>query len=168
MATVTGNRSLSVSFAQSLSSGLITPQNLPASVSLNSAYINGTGAASVDLIHAKQYTLAGAATEIDLQAIADLSGATVNMARVRELVVQVVTATAGYDVTLGNAAANAWAALWGATGTSKVFAGSTYYWSDPTSTSTRGGVTSGTSRVLKLDPGANTVVVNVLIVGCSA
>ena len=115
MAVVAGTATVTSGFNQTVSSGVVTTQTIPASVSLTTQYANGTGAGKVDLIHARQLTLAGSATTLDLTALTDLSGAAANFARVRELVVQVVTATGGFDLTLGNAASNAWAAFWGAT-----------------------------------------------------
>jgi hypothetical protein len=169
MAVVAGTAALTSGFNQTISSGVVTAQTIPASISLTTQYANGTAAGKVDLIHAKQYTLAGSATTIDLTSLLDLSGATVNFARIRDLVVQVVTATVDFNVTLGNAASNSWAALWGATGTHVVPAGSIFYVTDPTTVgASKGLVTSGTSKSLKLDPGANTVVVNLIIAGCSA
>ena len=169
MAVVAGTAALTSGFNQTVSTGVVTTQTIPASVSLTTQYANGTAAGKVDLIHARQYTLAGSPTTLDLTNLLDLSGAAASFARVRELVVQVVTATGGFDLTLGNAASNAWAAFWGATGTDKVFAGTIRYFTDPTSVGSGvGAVVTGSSKNLKLDPGANTIVVNLIIAGCSA
>jgi len=170
MAIVTGTAQLVSGFNQTVTSGLITTQTLPASVSLTTQYQNGTGAGQVNLIYARQIALAsGVPQTLDLTALADLSGATVNFARVRELIVQVVTASSGLKVTLGADASNPWAPFWGTTGTDTVFAGSIRYFTDPTSVGSGvGAVTSGTSKNLKLDPGSDNVTVNILIAGCSA
>lgn len=170
MAVVTGSSQIIASFNQTVTTGLIQTQTLPAGISLSSQYTNGTGANQIDLVYAKQLTFAVSTPQtLDLTAIVDLSGATVNMARVREIVIQVVTATSGYKLTAGAAAADPWAPIWGTTGTNVVFAGSTYRFSDPTSIGGGvGAVTSGTSSDLKLDPGAAIMVCNVLIAGCSA
>lgn len=169
MAVVTGTAQLSVGFNQTVTSGLINTQTLPASISATSQYTNGTGASMVDLVYAKQLTLLASTPQtLDLTSLTDLSGATVNFARIRELVIQVVTTTSGYTVTVGAAAANPWAALWGTTGTMVIPAGSIFRVSEPNLLSTAGLVTSGTSKNLKLDPGANQVVINLMIVGGSA
>lgn len=170
MAVVTGTAQLVAGFNQTNSSGLITTQTLPASISLTTQYQNGTGAGAINLIFAKQIALVASTPQtLDLTTLTDLSGAAVNFARIRELVVQVVTATSGFNVILGNAAATAFAAFWGATGTDTVFAGSIRYFTDPTSVGVGiGAVTSGTSKSLKLDPGSNNVTINLLIAGCTA
>lgn len=170
MAVVTGTSQLSVGANQTVTSGLINTQTLPASISKTSQYSNGTGAGQIDLLYAKQLTFVASTPQtLDLTALVDLSGATVNMARIREIVIQVVTTTVDFDLTVGAAAADPWAPIWGTTGTHKVFAGSTFYFSDPNTVGAgNGAFTSGTSSDLKLDPGSNAMVVNVLISGCSA
>jgi hypothetical protein len=170
MAVVTGTAQLVAGFNQTNSTGLITTQTLPASISLTTQYTNGTGAGAINLIYAKQIALVASTPQtLDLTTLTDLSGATVSFARIRELVVQVVTTTAGFNVTLGNAAATSFAAFWGAAGTDTVFAGAIRYFTDPTSVGVGvGAVTSGTSKSLKLDPGSNNVTINLLIAGCTA
>lgn len=170
MAVVTGSSQIIATFNQTVTSGLIQSQTLPAGISLSTQYTNGTGANQINLLYAKQLTFAVSTPQtLDLTAIADLATATVNFARVRELVIQVVTTTSGAKLTVGAAASDPWAALWGTTGTNIVFAGTTYHFSDPTSVGSGiGAVTSGTSTDLKLDPGAVIMVVNMLIAGCTA
>lgn len=169
MAVTSGTVQLSANLTQTISSGVVSAQNIPATLSTTTSYSNGTGVNQYDQIYAKQLTLAATPTDLDLSAIPDLNGTSQNMARVRYLDIQVVTATAGDDLTLGDAVSNAFAAFWGATGTDKVFAGSRRVWNDPTSTGAGvGAVTSGTSKILRLNPGANTITVNVVILGCSA
>lgn len=169
MAVVSGTAQLSANFTQTVSSGVVSSQNLAATLSSTTSYANGTAANQVDLIYAKQLSLAGTPTTLDLTALTDLSGASVNMARVRYLDIQVVDTTSGHNVTIGDATSNAWTAFWGATGTDIVYAGSRRVWNDPTSTGAGvGAVTSGTSKALKLDPGAATITVNIVILGCSA
>lgn len=170
MATVTGTSSVNGGFNQVVSSGLVQSQTLPASISLTTQYTNGTGAGQVDLIYAKRLSLVASTPQtLDLTSIADLSGATVNFARVRELILRVVTTTVDFNVTLGAAASNAWAAIWGASGTHVVMAGSILYITDPTTVgASKGMYTGGSSKNLKIDPGSNNVTVDLIIVGCSA
>lgn len=169
MANVGGTAQLSAGFNQTVTSGVITSQTIPASIALTTQYQNGTGAGAVDLIYARQLTLAATPTTLDLTTLTDLSGAAASFARVREFAVQVVDTTTTHVVTLGNAASNAWAPIWGATGTNLVAAGSIYHVTDPTSVGSGVGyVVGASSKNLKIDPGSNTVVVNILIVGCSA
>jgi hypothetical protein len=170
MAVVTGATQIVSGFNQAVTSGVVTAQTLTASISPSSQYTNGTGAGQVDLIYAKQLVFVASTPQtLDLQALTDLSGASINFARVREIVLQVVTTTAGFNVTLGAAAANPWAAIWGTTGTHVVFAGSTFYFRDPSTVgAATGAVTSGTSKNLKIDPGSNALTINLLIAGASA
>lgn len=170
MAVVTGTVQLVTGFNQTVTSGLVTTQTLPASISLTTQYANGTGAGQINLIYAKQIALVASTPQtLDFTSLLDLSGATVNFARVRELVVQVVTVTSAFNVILGAAAANPLAAFWGTTGTDTVFAGSIRYFTDPTSVGAGvGAVTSGTSKNVKFDPGSNNVTINLLIAGCTA
>ena len=59
----------------------------------------------------------------------------------------VVTTTVDFNVTLGNAAANAWAPIWGASGTAVVMAGSIFVLTDPTTVgSGKGYVVGGEAR----------------------
>lgn len=170
MAVVAGTSQLTVGSNQTVTSGLVATQTLAASITKTTQFANGTGAGQVDLIYAKQLTFAASTPQtLDLAAIVDMSGATVNMARIREIVIQVVTTTVDFNLTVGAAAANPWAAIWGTTGTHVVMAGSLLYISDPTSVgASKGLVTSGTSKTLKLDPGSNILIANVIIQGCSA
>jgi hypothetical protein len=169
MAVVTGTSQANIGFNQAISTGVVSAQTLQAGLTFSTAYTNGTGAGAIDCIYAKQLTLAGSATTLDLQALVDLAGTSQVLLRVREIIVQVVTTTVDFDVTLGNAASNSWAPIWGATGTHVVKAGGRFQNADPNTVgSGKGYVVSGTSKSLKLDPGANTVVVNVIIAGCTA
>lgn len=166
MATVTGTRSLAATFTHLVSTGVITPQKLAAGISVELAYAtSGTGAGQGDLLYAKQLTLAATPTTLDLTALPDVSGATVNFARVREHGVQVVTTTSGRAVILGGAATNPWAHVNGVI----VPAGGVVYFADPSSVGSGiGAVVTATSKSYKLDPGANSIVVNVLFLGASA
>lgn len=170
MSVITGNVTLTAGFTEQVTAGVVTTQNLPATVTQQVSYANGTAANQCDLIHAVKYTLAASATTIDLTAVPDLAGATINFARVREILCWISDTTLSHTVALGNAAATPFAAFWGATGIQTVYpGGAVYRWADPTSTGAGvGAVVSGTSKSLKLDPGSNTVVLNLIILGCSA
>lgn len=170
MATIGGTSQLSAGFNQTVTASVITTQTIPASIALTTQYKNGTAAGSVDLIYARQLSLVASTPQtLDLTNLTDLAGGAVNFARVRELAVQVVDTTAGHDINLGDAASNAWAAFWGATGTCTVHAGTILYRTDPTSVGSGvGAVVTSSSKNLKIDPGSNNVTINLLIVGCSA
>lgn len=171
MAVVNGNLNVSASFSQTVTAGLVTPQNLGANASQNLPYGNGTGANQIDLIHAKAYSLVASTPQtIDLTSLPDLSGVTVNMARVREILCWITDTALSHTVVLGAAASNPFAAFWGTTGLQTIYPGSAVYrFSDPTSVGSGvGAVTSGTNKSLKIDPGSNNVVFNLVILGCSA
>jgi len=170
MANVTGQSSLSFLFTEVLTSGLISQQTLPAAVTLAHTYANGTGAAQIDVIYAKQLVLTASSPQtIDLTSIPDLSGATVSFGRIREFMIQVVTATFGFNVTLSGGATNPWTGLLTSGSAMTLYAGVTHYLvSDPTSVgSSIGAVVTSGSKTIKLDPGANNVTVNIIAVGCS-
>jgi hypothetical protein len=170
MGVVTGNANVNGGFNQVVSTGLVQSQTLPASITLSTQYTNGTGAGQIDLLYAKRLSLVASTPQtIDLNALTTIDGATSAYVRVREFWLRVVTTTVDFNVTLGNAAANAWAPIWGATGTAIVMAGSIYVLTDPTTVgSGKGYIVGGSSKNLKLDPGSNNVTVDLIIAGCSA
>ena len=166
---VTGNVSLNAAFVESVSSGVVVPYSIPATISSNLSYTNGTASNQVDTIYAKQLTLAGATTTIDLTSLTDPAGVSVNFARVREFIVVNTSTTAGFDVKVESGASNGWAPLPASTDPLFCRYSAYIHISDPVSTGgSNGNVTSGTSKTVTFDPGANTVIINVLIVGGSA
>lgn len=170
MAVVTGTSTVNGGFNQVVTSGLVTSQTIPAALSLTTQYINGTGAGQINLLYAKQLSLVASTPQtIDLNALPTVDGVTSAYVRVREFILQVVTTTVDFNVTLGAAASNPWAALWGTTGTQVVMAGSIFYFTDPTTVgASKGAIVSGTSKAVKIDPGSNNVTVNLIIAGCTA
>jgi hypothetical protein len=165
MAVVTGKSTLSVGFAQLVTAGVVSPQSIPATIAPGTVYYtaSGTGARQVDRIHAVQYTLAAAPLDLDLTALPNLSGLVEGFARVREIMWQVLS---GGPLTTGGGASNPWAPA-GSGAVTPV--GVIRHLSDPLSTGAGNGlVVTSTSRTIRLDPGAATVVVNLLIAGCSA
>jgi hypothetical protein len=170
MGVVTGTSAVSGGFNQVVSSGLVQNQTLPASVALTTQYTNGTGAGMIDLLYAKRLTFVASTPQtIDLNSIATIDGATSAFVRVREFILRVVTTTVDFNMTIGAAASNAWAPLWGATGTQVVMAGSIFYFTDPTTVgASKGAIVGGSSKNVKLDPGGNIVVIDLIIAGCSA
>lgn len=177
MATVSGPLSMRADITQSVSSGVISTQALLASFGLSVNLSNGTGSGAVDLVYAKQLSLAGSATTLDLTSLTDLSGASISFARVRVLIVQNLATTAAYTLTLGAAASNQWTGFLGTATSTAVIqpnVGATSNYSShvfldlySTGAST-GAYVDGTHKSFKLDPGANTFSANVLILGCSA
>lgn len=177
MAVVTGTVNLNAAFNEVISSGVITSQNIPANLLQTLSYTNGTGSGQVDLIYAKQLSLAGSATTLDLTSVTDLSGTSISFARVRELWIQNLATTAAYTVTVGAAATNQFVGFLGTTTSTCIIptnVGATGNYAvvrfcDPYTTgASTGAYVDSTHKNLKLDPGANTISVNVLIIGCSA
>lgn len=181
MATFTnssGNSNCNFGFSEIITTGVINSLKLDAAINQNIAYGNGTAAGMIDLLYGKVLSLAGSATTLDLTSLTDLNGAAINFARVRELIIVNQAVTAAFTVTVGAAASNAWSTgpLGTSTSTSilqpsvgQTVGLSMLRWSDPFTTgATTGGYVDSTHKALKLDPGANTISVAIIIAGCSA
>ena len=169
---ITGSVVTNWSMQEQISSGVLANVNYPLPVTNTTNYSNaGTGAAQCDTIYAKQLTLAGAPTTLNLNAgLTDPAGNAIGFARVREFVVQVVTATAGDSVEVYAAASNGWTQLPPVANPLTAYPnGGIVALRDPQSSGSGVGmvVTSGSCEVV-LNPGASIVVVNVLIAGGSA
>lgn len=177
MATATnvaGTSAMNLGFVETITSGVVTTLTLPATINQSITYSNGTTALSVDLIHAKQYTLNAAATTIDLTSIADLNGSTVSFTRIREFVVQNLSSfdvqvyaysLSGFTNMLPGSASTLYAR---AAASASSLSGGMIRISDPiTSVSSQGILVASSNCKFRLDPGANSCSVNVLILGCS-
>lgn len=181
MATVGGSLNLNMQAFQSLTSLPVT-QNLTQAIQPTLSWTSGTAASSYDLLHAKTYALAAATQTIDLTAIVDLSGATVNMARVRAILAVNLSTTSGRDLVIDTTGSNGFKGFGGASGSKRtVYAslgntstGAAAVWNydlclDAYSVGAGvGAVTSGTSKNIVLDPGSNSFSVWIFILGCSA
>ena len=98
--TVSGSVNLNESFSETITAGVITPQNLPASMSqnLNYSYASTGASLTTDTLWAKaaQFGGGGAGTggsvahycTIPLTSLSDLAGNAITFQRVRELVIQ--------------------------------------------------------------------------------
>jgi len=169
------NVTLQVDFScdavETMTAGLVTPYTVAASGAINATLANGTGATlTVDALYAKQLTLAGAATHVDLYAFTDPAGNSVSMARCRFLWLNVVTATAGYIVNLYTRTGTDPVTWLPVTTTSALWCppGGAIILYDPASTSTNGFVVGSAAFDVTVDPGANTVVCNLIMAGNSA
>jgi hypothetical protein len=171
---VTGQLTFNFQATQVDSSGLVNPITASGGIQYPSSlgnFLNATGAAnSIDTLYSAQLTMAGAATHVNLHAATDILGNAVVFARVRGWAVYVTTLTAAFLLNVYTRTGTdplVWlpvttsGALW-------VPPGGLGCVTDPISTSTNGFVVSSTSYDFTLDPGANTVVANVLIIGNSA
>lgn len=169
----------SFTYTQKVTVGVVQPYDIPTGVNLPLNFGSGTGSNNIDLIYAKAITLVASTPQtLDLTSLTDLSGASINFARVRDFAVINTSTTTGQIVTVGAAATNAWVGPLGTTtSTAIVYPGVTgaatpspghIRWTDPYTTGVSGGmVVTGTSKSVKLDPGANTITVYVIIAGCS-
>lgn len=164
---VSGTVTFNASFTETATA--IGTYQIPAVLSSNLSYANGTASNQVDTIYAKTLTLSGATTTIDLTSLTDPAGNSINFARVREFIVVNTATTAGYDVKVEAGASNGWAVL--PPSTSPVYArySGTLRISDPVSTGgSNGNVVGSSSKTITFDPGSNTVIIYVLAVGGSA
>lgn len=171
---VTGNFTISLQATQTVSAGVISSYAIPLGMQYPSALgnlLNATGAAnSVDTAYSASLSLAAAVTTINLHAFTDPGGNSVAMARVRAWAVYNTSSTAANIInlyTLTGTDPLTWlpqvttATLW-------VPPGGIMLGTDPLSTSTNGWVVSASHFSFSLDPGANTVTCDVLILGNSA
>lgn len=174
----TGILTLTASFTDTVSAGIIASTSGGGSLALQSIISiadqltnAATGAKTCDLMYAKQLTLSGAITTLDFSALPDPNGTNRDWTsgRCRLLIVQVVDTTAGHDVKVYGAATNgvAWLPLAANPDIARTNGGIVLIYDPNSSGAATGNVLSATSKLLDLDPGANTVVVNVLAVGNS-
>lgn len=168
---ITGQITINCPFTQTDSAGLVTPIQAAATLQYINTFLNTTGVANgIDLLYAQQLTLAGAATHINLHSFTDiLSNTTQAMARVRYWSMAVLTLTAGFLVNVYTRSGTD-PVTWLTTQTSGAEwcpPGGFICKGDPFSTSTNGWVVSSSAFDFTVDPGANTVVCNVIIAGNS-
>lgn len=168
--TVTGTVAFDAKFNESVTTGFPTAVSVTQEISQNDNYPTaGTASGQCDTLFAKQYTLSGTTTTIDLTSLTDPAGNSITFARVREFIVQNTATTAGYDVKVEAGASNGWGPLPPSTNPLYCRYGSVVRVSDKLSTgSGNGNVVTSTSKTVTFDPGSNTVTINVLIVGGSA
>lgn len=144
---------------------------------LEANFVNGVVADAIDLIHAKTYTFAASTPQdLDLKALTDVLGATVNFARVRLLAIKVKSTTDAASLTLSPGSTNGWTALIG-TGSSLRVMPSTAN-TDSTekgigfflvvAPNTTGYVTGASNKVLTLTPSAHAFDADVFIAGTSS
>jgi hypothetical protein len=132
----------------------------------NFFYASGTSASQCDLVYSDQGTATGAAVNIDLRgALASpVNGQTVIFAEVCFVGVFNRTSTSGYVLQVGGGATQI-AIFGGTTPEALLGPSSLFVWSNWVDGVTVG---AGTTDMLTLDPGANTIAYDVLIIGRSA
>ena len=170
MANVTGNTNLVWNFTQTKTTGLPGSGGL----SLNPSFswstqtyqTSGTGANACDLMYVASLTLAAAPQTLDLTSLTDLFGGAVVFVKVRELILFNKSTTDGQVVTYKPGASNGWTGfMGGTTPTGTLFPSEVMHKAAPT---TSGMAVSGTSKTFTLDPGANTITVEIGIAGTDA
>lgn len=159
---------------------VITSQTINGIVSQSLQYVNATGQSlGVDQLYAATITLAASTPQtfhFQTATLKDIFGNTLAMLRIRELVIVNSNTTLGQDLKVESAATNG--ITWLPPSTSPLYARS------GTATSTNGfgglrifdpasfgagvgNVISSTTDGLTLDPGTNTITVQILVLGCS-
>lgn len=178
MPTVTGSIYANPSFNQTPTTGFLAGVALPVNATIQAVFrAAGVAADQVNLIHARTYTFVSATAQtIDLTALTDIVGGTVNFARVRLVAIRVKSTTDAARLTVGAAATNAWEGFLSPAGTFTVFPSTAN--SDGTvnnsgffimgAPNTTGVVVSGSTKSLKMLPSAHAFDVDVIIAGCDA
>lgn len=126
----------------------------------------GTANSTNDLVYQDTLSLAAAASPLDLRgSLLTPLGATAAFVEITTLFIKNKATTDGYYVSMG-AGSNPITTLWGASGDIiKIGPGGFLLLHNPI---TGYGTTAGTADILNLDPGANTISVDLVICGRSA
>jgi hypothetical protein len=164
---VVGTVTFNASFAETATA--IGTYQIPAVISSNLSYANGTASNQVDTLYAKTITLASTTQTLDLTSLTDPAGNSINFARVREFIVVNNATTAGYDLKVEAGASNGVIFLPPAANNLYARYSGSLRISDPVSTgSGNGNVVGSTTKTITFDSGSNTITFYVLIVGGSA
>jgi hypothetical protein len=140
--------------------------SVPVTRTSNLVLSNGTGDNQADLNHSARVTLAAAPLTLDLAALDDIFGGPVDLAKARAIYFKNLSSGAGaHSFTVAPGATNGWVGWMGAGSSLTVPAGGVL---EATAPLGAGFAVSGTSKTITLDPGANTIDVEVVIDGCSA
>ncbi len=130
---------------------------------------NGTGLDQADWIWHDKRTAAGAVDDIDLNAsLSDAFGVSFDLVKVKGIFIRNTDETVGYDLAIGAAAAfplGGWVSD-AATDKLVIGAGGWFVLWNPSAAGYACGAAA--SDVLRVDPGANTIIYDIIIVGTSA
>jgi hypothetical protein len=173
---VTGSVTLTVAFQEFVTSGVLSPETIPAALTAlgqavgSLAFSNGTGVLQTDTLYAKPLVLTAAPQTVDFTSVTDPGNASVSFARSRVFFVYNPALTVGYDLKVYQGASNGWAQL--PTSSNPLYAraiGGFILIVDPSSTgSGNGDVITSSSKTVTIDPGANTITALVIMAGGSA
>jgi hypothetical protein len=171
MANVTGNVKVNTTTTQVPATlpGTNTPLTVQQGLTCNFG-TSGTTADAVDLKYTKTLNLVTSTPQtLDLTALLDVYGGTVNFKRVRSLTLNIKSTTNGQTLTVSPGATNGWTALLG-TGSTLILHAATannQAFLALTAPNTTGWVTTSSNKTLTFDPGAATFDVEVEMMGAS-
>lgn len=170
--SVNGTVAPAVSFTQVQASGFLAGQPLPVGLTLRTVLGSGAAADKVNLVGVASLTfVASVSQDIDLTAMLDVLGGTVNLARVKCLILSVDSQTDGASLTMKAGAANGATNIVGLDGVTVYAAtagnpnGAFLILSYPGATAA---VVDGTHKVLTLLPSAHAFNASLIVVGCSS
>jgi len=136
---------------------------------VSTEWISGTGDAMADLSFSDRRSAAAAADAIDLRgSLVGAFGNVLSFVEVKLILIVNRATTSTHVLSVGAGSNPAFSGLFGATGDIiKVAAGGTFLWIAPYDGS---GLltTAGTADILTIDPGANTISYDIVILGASA
>lgn len=171
---VTGQVGLNMSVTQTATTGQINPggQTLTNLIQQVYQYVNAGGGQkyAVDQVYATQITLASTTQTVHFETATakDPFGNTLAMLRIRDLFIQNITVTSGFDLKVYVPASNAITWLPPVANFLTVRAGGLLWVNDPLSFGGGvGNVVGATTDGLTFDSASNTITFNVVAVGCA-
>jgi hypothetical protein len=173
MAVITGGvpSTATASFNAKVASGYLAGTNLPITPArIQSYFASGTLLDQIDGLSPMLLTFVASTPQtLDLTALTDALGTAITTARVRFVLFKNLATTDGYNLTVGGAGANEWNGPLSSGG--KLTVGPSTASNDGfallSAPHTTGYPVSGTSKLLKLDPGANAFQ-SVILIGTSS
>jgi len=130
-------------------------------------WLTGTSASQADVVFSQTLSAAASPQTLDLRGgqNSELTGAALNFVEVIAVIIRNKSTTATENLTIG-AGSNPWGGMHGATTHTNVIGpGGLFVWTSPID-----GVaaTAGTADILTVDPGADTISFDAIIIGRSA
>lgn len=173
MANVTGQLSLSTNWSQVItgvpgSSQQIAAQQSPKFV----VTASGTAADQADLKYTSSFTLAATPTILNLKSLLDIFGGAIVLVKVRSITIVNKATTDAFVLLMGYATttSNAWTSL--VTNPGQITIAPSTATNNGmfamTAPNTTGWAVGTSNRLLNLDPGANSIPIDIEIVGTSA
>ena len=158
------NAILSWSYTNALDLSTVTDA---AQISVSDTLASGTGLDQADQIWHDRRTLAATSENLDLAgSLTNAFGATLTFARIKGILIKNRTATAGFNLTVGGAAANQFPLFSDVSDKLPIGPDGFFFYWDPSAAGKV--VTAGTGDQLKIDAGANTVEYDIVLIGASA